>query len=154
MDFIDVYYSPRQVSSPDSSSPSPRKPAWVVADWIAQDFPIGIVEPRPASPEQLALAHTPSYVKGVLNCELMNGFRGHQNKVADSLPWTCGSLLSAACGALNNGLVACSLTSGFHHAGIESGYGYCTFNGLMVTALALKAEGKVRRVGILDCDQH
>lgn len=24
----------------------------------------------------------------------------------------------------------------------------------MITALALKAEGKVRRVGILDCDQH
>ena len=24
----------------------------------------------------------------------------------------------------------------------------------MVTAVALKAEGKVRRVGILDCDQH
>jgi acetoin utilization deacetylase AcuC-like enzyme len=84
----------------------------------------------------------------------MNGFRGRQKEVADSLPWTCGSLLSAARGALNNGLVACSPTSGFHHAGFESGYGYCTFNGLMVAALALKAEGKVRRVGILDCDQH
>ena len=57
------------------------------------------------------------------------------------------SLLSAARGALSNGLVACSPTSGFHHAGYESGYGYCTFNGLMVCALALKAEGKVSRVG-------
>lgn len=28
------------------------------------------------------------------------------------------------------------------------------YNGLMVTALVLKAERKVRRVGILDCDQH
>ena len=33
MDFIDVYYSPKQVSCPDSSSPSPRKPALVMADW-------------------------------------------------------------------------------------------------------------------------
>ncbi len=154
MDFIDVYYSPKQVSCPDSSSPSPRKPAWVVADWIEHDFPIDILEPIQASREQLALAHAPSYVEGVLNGELMNGFCGRQKEVADSLPWTCGSLLSAARAALGNGLVACSPSSGFHHAGFESGYGYCTFNGLMVTALALKAEGKVRRVGILDCDQH
>ena len=154
MDFIEVYFSPRQVSCPDSASPSPRKPAWVVADWIAQDFPIGIVEPLPASREQLALAHSQKYVDGILNCELMNGFRGRQKDVADSLPWTCGSLFSAARAALNNGLVACSPTSGFHHAGYDSGYGYCTFNGLMVTALTLKAEGKVGRVGILDCDQH
>ena len=154
MDFIDVYYSPKQVSCPDSSSPSPRKPAWVVADWIAQDFFIGMVEPIPASREQLSLAHSQKYVDGILSCELMNGFRGHQKDVAGSLPWTCGSLLSAARSALNNGLVASSPTSGFHHAGVESGYGYCTFNGLMVTALSLKAEGKVGRVGILDCDQH
>ena len=154
MDFIDVYYSPHQVSCPESSSPSPRKPAWVVADWIAQGWPVRIVEPIPASREQMALAHAPGYVEGILSCRLMNGFRGRQQDVADSLPWTCGSFLSAARGALVNGRVACSPTSGFHHAGYESGYGYCTFNGLMVAALTLKAEGKVRRVGILDCDQH
>ena len=154
MDFIEVYYSPRQVSCPDSASPSPRKPTWVVADWNAQDFPIRIVKPIPVSRAQLSLAHSQKYVDGILSCELMNGFRGHQKDVADSLPWTCGSLLSAARGALKNELVTCSPTSGFHHAGVESGYGYCTFNGLMVTALALKAEGKASRVGILDCDQH
>jgi acetoin utilization deacetylase AcuC-like enzyme len=154
MDCIDVYYSPKQVSFPDSSSPSPRKPVLVVADWIEQGLPIRIVEPLPASHEQIALAHAPKYVDGILNCELLNGFRGRQRDVADSLPWTCGSLLSAARGALNNGLVTCSPTSGFHHAGYETGYGYCTFNGLMVTALALKLEGTVQRVGILDCDQH
>lgn len=154
MDYIDVYYSPKQVSCPDSASPSPRKPVLVVADWIDQGLPIRIVEPIPASRAQIALAHAPAYVEGILKCELMNGFRGRQKDVADSLPWTCGSLLSAARGALSNGLVTCSPTSGFHHAGYESGYGYCTFNGLMVTALALKAENKVRRIGILDCDQH
>lgn len=154
MDCIDVYYSTRQVSSPDSSSPSPRKPALVVADWVEQGLPIRLVEPVPTSREQIALAHSPNYVDGILDCTLMNGFRGRQQEVADSLPWTCGSLLSAARAALSNGLVACSPTSGFHHAGHETGYGYCTFNGLMVSALVLKLEGKVQRVGILDCDQH
>lgn len=46
------------------------------------------------------------------------------------------------------------VSDGFHHASFESGFGYCTFNGLLVAALALKAEGQVKRVGILDGDQH
>ena len=154
MDCIDVYYSPKQVSCPVSSSPSPRKPALVVEDWLEQHLPIRIAEPVPATRAQLVRAHAPEYVDGILACRLMNGFRGRQKEVADSLPWTCGSLLSAARAALGNGLVACSPTSGFHHARYESGFGYCTFNGLMVAALSLKEEGKVRRVGILDCDQH
>jgi acetoin utilization deacetylase AcuC-like enzyme len=151
---IDVYFSPKQLSNPVSASPSPRKPEFVLADWIEQDLPIRVVEPVPVSREQIARAHARSYVDGVLDCLLPNGFRGRQRDVADSLPWTSGSILSAARCALDNGLVACSPTSGFHHAGPASGYGYCTFNGLMVTALALKAEGKASRVGILDCDEH
>lgn len=42
----------------------------------------------------------------------------------------------------------------FHHAEYESAFGYCTFNGLMVTAMALKAEGSVNKMGILDFDMH
>lgn len=154
MDRIDVCYSPRQISCPDSSSPSPRKPASVVADWLEHGFPIRIVEPVPVSREQIALAHERNYVDGILDCVLPNGFYGRQKDVAESLPWTSGSLLTAAQCALNNGLVACSPTSGFHHAQYKSAFGYCTFNGLMVTAMALQAGGKVSRVGILDCDQH
>ena len=55
MKSIEVYYSPRQVSNPDSSSPSPRKPALVVKDWIARDLPICIMEPVPVTREQVAL---------------------------------------------------------------------------------------------------
>jgi acetoin utilization deacetylase AcuC-like enzyme len=154
MKFVDVYFSPMQLSNPATTSPSPRKPAYVVADWIEQKFPIRTVEPVPVTREQIALAHDRSYVDGVLDCLVPNGFRGRERDVADSLPWTTGSFLSAARCALGNGLVACSPTSGFHHAKYKSGFGYCTFNGLMVTALVLKEEGKVSRVGILDCDQH
>lgn len=45
-------------------------------------------------------------------------------------------------------------TSGFHHAGHSEVAGFCTFNGLMVSALTIKAAGLVERVGILDFDQH
>lgn len=115
---------------------------------------IRMFEPEPVSRQQLALAHDREYVDGVLDCLISNGFRGRQADVAASLPWTTGSFLTAARLALSNARVACSPTSGFHHAGYRSGYGYCTFNGLLVAAMVLKNEGLVSRIGILDCDQH
>lgn len=154
MEHIDVYYSPKLISRPDTFSPSPAKPALVVADWREHGFAIRLIEPIPVTREQIALAHAGDFVDGVLDCVLQNGFGGYQKDVAESLPWTSGSLLYAARGALANGTVSCSPTSGFHHAGYAHNSGFCTFNGLMITALALKAEGKVARVGILDCDQH
>lgn len=154
MKYIPVYYTPKQISCPSTESPSPRKPAWVVADWQIRKLPIEIHEPLPLCIDELSIAHDRAYVEGVMACRLPNGFRGRQPDVAESLRWTTGSFLSAARAALDNGKVACSPTSGFHHAGYCSGFGYCTFNGLMIAALQLKKEGKVNRVGILDCDQH
>lgn len=154
MESIDVYYSPKQVSYPDTDSPSPGKPVDVVANWITHRMPIRLIEPTPVTREQIALAHSRDYVDGILDCTLFNGFGEKQKDVADSLPWTSGSFLAAARGALENGMVACSPTSGFHHAWHDAGWGFCTFNGLMITACVLKEEGKVKRVGILDCDQH
>lgn len=154
MKLIDVAFSQRQVSCPATTSPSPRKPAWVVDDWLVHQLPIRLVEPVPVSRDQLARAHDREYVEGVLDCRIPNGFRGRDADVAESLLWTTGSFLTAARLALDTGTAACSPTSGFHHAGFRSGYGYCTFNGLLVTAMVLKDEGRVRRVGILDCDQH
>ena len=43
---------------------------------------------------------------------------------------------------------------GFHHAGYDHAGGFCTFNGLMVTACALRDEGLAGQVGILDFDKH
>ena len=154
MKFIDVAFSQRQVSCPVTTSPSPRKPTWVVEDWLTHQLPVRFVAPVPVSRDQLARAHEREYVDGVLDCRRPNGFRGCDADVAESLLWTTGSFLTAARLALDNATVACSPTSGFHHAGFRSGYGYCTFNGLLVTEMVLKDEGKVRRVGILDCDQH
>jgi acetoin utilization deacetylase AcuC-like enzyme len=154
MEKIAVYYTPKQLSCPASESPSPQKPAWVVTDWQKRGMPISIFDPLPLGRDKIAIAHDPSYVEGVLDCRIPNGFGGLQVDVAASLPWTTGSFLTAARAALDSGKVACSPTSGFHHAGYHSGRGYCTFNGLMIAAIQLKNEGRVHRVGILDCDQH
>lgn len=83
-----------------------------------------------------------------------NGFGNRSAAVAQSLMYTSGAMLAAARHALSARDVACAPCSGFHHAGYAQAAGFCTFNGLMVTALKLKADSVVRRVGILDCDQH
>jgi len=99
-------------------------------------------------------AHDPRYIDGILAGSFSNGFGTRHPEVALSLFLTSGSLLSAARWALEHKQIACSPSSGFHHALHNSSSGFCTFNGLMLVAAKLKEEGLVQRVGILDLDQH
>ncbi len=148
-----VFYSPRQsVSHNRSFSPSAGKPAQLVAQWRRRWPALEWVEPNPVTVDQLALAHDRRYVVEVLDGVRMNGFGNRSTEISASLPWTTGSLVSATLSVLQEGGVACSPTSGFHHAGYRWGGGFWTFNGLMVAAVA--AHEQVERVGILDCDFH
>jgi acetoin utilization deacetylase AcuC-like enzyme len=150
---IPVLYREDMLAHSDSFSPSAAKPRHVVAAWAAASLPIRIESYPRATMDQLCRSHDPAYVRGVLSMELPNGFGNRRADVARSLPWTTGAMLAAAREALRSG-VACAPVSGFHHAHYAGGGGFCTFNGLMVTASALLSEGVVRRVMILDCDQH
>ncbi len=47
-----------------------------------------------------------------------------------------------------------SLAGGTHHAFQDHGEGYCIFNDSVVAARVIQAEGRVRRVVIIDCDVH
>lgn len=151
---VPVFYR-REQNAPATTSPSSSKPQHVVARWQEQ-FPdqINVRDFAPATFADLCRAHDPDYVRGVLAGTRRNGFGTVDLAVAESLPYTSGSFLAAARDALATGQVAASPTSGFHHAGYAHGGGFCTFNGLMVTALALQAETPRLRVAILDCDEH
>jgi acetoin utilization deacetylase AcuC-like enzyme len=162
---IPVFYVPEMTApNAESFSPSASKPGKVVADWrfdfnIAPEIEFHDFEP--ADRDTLVLAHDPAYVDGVMACRLPNGFSNKDPQVAASLPYTTGSMLAAARFVLGDlgdwtsrPRIACSPTSGFHHAHYAGGGGYCTFNGLMITPLALKAADLVDRVLILDCDEH
>jgi acetoin utilization deacetylase AcuC-like enzyme len=150
-----VFYRPEQVGPAQRSSPSAHKPKLVVEDWVRVfGSSIEVVGFEPVTEKQIARAHQPAFVKGVLGCTLVNGFGNRDRKVADSLPFTSGSMLAAAEHAVLHREVVCSPTSGFHHAEYRMSGGFCTFNGLMVAALAMKDSGLVNRVAILDCDAH
>jgi acetoin utilization deacetylase AcuC-like enzyme len=152
---LKVFYSRHQTAPHNlSRSPSAQKPALVVRAWEATGVRLEIVEPRPATLADLCRAHDPAYVRAVLAGRVPNGFGNTDPAVNATLPWTSGSMMSAAEWAVTEGRPALSPTSGFHHAGWDFGAAYCTFNGLMVAALALHARKLVRRVAILDLDQH
>lgn len=150
---IPVFYTPKMVAEFVSASPSTAKPAKVVASWQSHGFPITIMEPTPVTVDDLSRAHDRDWVERVLACKAESAF-GYRPEVSASLPYTSGAMLSAARHVLTTGTVAAAPCSGFHHAEWATAQGFCTFNGLMVTALALTATARVKRVGILDLDMH
>lgn len=151
---IPVFYTPKMVAIFKNYSPSPAKPLKVVDSWMKLGISLEIIEPKPSSSAEICLAHEKYYVDEVLDCTMANGFGNRLKAVADSLPYTVGSMVDAAKEAVRNGKVAVAPCSGFHHAGIDWPQSFCTFNGLVVAACVLKKEGLASKVGILDFDMH
>ncbi len=114
--------------------------------------------PDAACDGELLLAHEREYLDKV-----MNGGLTPREVRRIGLPWSpelvercrrsVGSTLGACRAALEDGLAA-SLTGGTHHAFADRGEGFCVFNDCAIAARAMQAEGRVRRVVIVDCDVH
>lgn len=153
MNHINVFYTPKMVADSRSASPSAAKPEKVVESWMSK-FNIRVYEPIAVTVEDYALAHHRPFVEDILDCVEENGFGNKSREVANSLPYTTGAMLSAARHAIFNRSVAAAPCSGFHHAGFYRAGGYCTFNGLMVTAQVLLKNDGCKKIGILDFDMH
>jgi acetoin utilization deacetylase AcuC-like enzyme len=118
----------------------------------------GMELPPAASDEQILRAHDARYLARVKTGELS---AAEQRKIG--FPWSremversrrsSGATLAAGRVALETG-IGINLAGGTHHAFRDRGEGYCVFNDSAIAALALQAEGKARRVVILDCDVH
>lgn len=149
-----VVYSDKMNAPAQGYSPSAAKPAAAMAAWLAQWAELEVRPPIPVSRGDLCRAHAPSFVDGVLSLQEANGFGTRSADVAASLPYTSGAMLMAARWAKDCGAAVAAPVSGFHHAHWDQPAAYCTFNGLMITALALQAKEPGLRVGILDYDYH
>ena len=125
--------------------------------------PADIVEPEPASWEDLARVHTTEYL-----AKLRDGRLSQEEQAQLELPWsrevvegfrlmTGGTILAAriACGQLPilNCKLSIHLGGGLHHAFPNHGEGFCPFNDVAVAVRVLEAAG-VERVAIVDCDVH
>lgn len=151
---LPVFYRPEMSADTASFSPSSSKPAAAVADWQAHGLAVELMDFEPATEEQVKRAHSAEYVDAIMQCRKKNGFGNTSRSVADSLPYTSGSMVAAVLHVLKHGGVACSPSSGFHHARHADAGGYCTFNGLMVAALEVLARKPGANIVILDFDMH
>lgn len=114
--------------------------------------------PHAASDEELGRAHDPEYIRQICCGELPE-----KAQKAIGFPWSegmversrrsAGATLGACRAALAEG-VAANLAGGTHHAFRDHGEGFCVFNDAAVAARAMQAEGRAKRILIVDCDVH
>ena len=149
---IPVFYCPEMSVDSGGYSPSASKPQQVVADWGSVGLAIEIRSFLPATADELSEVHDPNHVLSILEGNTQNGHGNRIEEVSQSCLWTVGSFVAAAKEAINNDRVACSPTSGFHHAGYDYCGAFCTFNGLMVAAHTMMTDNVA--VAVLDCDRH
>jgi acetoin utilization deacetylase AcuC-like enzyme len=120
--------------------------------------PLGLQLPPAATDDEICLAHDRDYLRRVVTGQL-----SAQEQRRIGFPWSremversrrsSGATLAAARAALDDG-VGINLAGGTHHAFRARGEGYCVFNDSAIAALALQAQGCIRRAVILDCDVH
>jgi acetoin utilization deacetylase AcuC-like enzyme len=117
-----------------------------------------LIVPHAATDAELLRAHDPEYLRRCQAGELTA-----QEIRRIGFPWSAamversrrssGATIEACRAALEDGLAA-NLAGGTHHAYSDHGEGYCVFNDSAVAARAMQAEGRARRVVIIDCDVH
>jgi acetoin utilization deacetylase AcuC-like enzyme len=117
------------------------------------------LDPAPfAARETIELAHDPTYVANFLNGTLdprvlrRIGFPWSECLVKRTLA-SVGGTLAGAHDALQCGLGG-NLAGGTHHAFRGEGAGFCVFNDIAVTVLALRWEGLAARAAVIDLDVH
>lgn len=117
-----------------------------------------LVEPAPASDEQLLRAHDAAYVErvktGTLSTDAVRrlGFPWSPQMVERSRR-SVGGTIGACRAALEDG-AAVNLAGGTHHAFADRGEGFCVFNDAVVAARDMQHAGRVRRAAIIDLDVH
>jgi len=117
-----------------------------------------LIEPPPASDEDILLVHTRDYwlrcVQGELTAHEVRriGFPWSAGLVRRSRAAVQGTIIAAR-NALRDG-VASNLAGGTHHAYPDHGEGYCVLNDIAIAARVFQRDGLARRIAVIDCDVH
>jgi acetoin utilization deacetylase AcuC-like enzyme len=120
--------------------------------------PSEIVEPSPASREDVLLVHTEDYVNRLCNGQLTTkevrrlGLPWSESLVRRSF-FAVGGTLAACHEALADGYGS-NLAGGTHHSFADHGEGFCVLNDVAIAIRALRDRNLIRRAAIVDCDVH
>src|SRR6478735_1951675 len=141
---IDVYFGEAYVAA-GSSFDTTRKAGFLAADLADRPVDgIRVVEPEPATIDDLLRIHDPEYVDAVITGEprglAASGGLEWDPGFVEALLASTGGCIAAAGSAWGNGISG-SLSSGLHHASRRRGRGYCTINGLAAAVVTFRDLG-------------
>ncbi|TFY98525.1 histone deacetylase [Ramlibacter rhizophilus] len=161
---MQVFFATQFVLSLPAGHRFPMAKYQLLRDALAAHVPeVRLEQALPASDGELALAHTPAYIRAIAQ-----GTVAPQVLREIGFPWSeamaerarrsVGATVSACRVALKEG-VAANIAGGTHHAQADRGGGFCVFNDAAVAARLMQAEaGRARRsplrVAVVDLDVH
>ena len=117
-----------------------------------------LLEPEPASDQDILLVHKPEYVQ-----KLRDGTLSPREEMQMEIPYSrdlveafwlaAGGSILAARRALSD-RVAISIGGGFHHAFPDHGEGFCMIHDVAVAIRRMQRDDKIRSAMTVDCDVH
>ncbi len=156
-----VFYSDQFVLPLPEGHRFPMKKYSMLRERVAESDICGPDElrtPHAVTDEEILRAHDPGYLKKVVA-----GMLTDKEMRRIGFPWSTrmversrrasGGTLDACRAALEEGLAA-NLAGGTHHAFADRGEGFCVLNDSAIAARALRSEGLVDKVVVLDTDVH
>jgi acetoin utilization deacetylase AcuC-like enzyme len=161
---MQVFFATQFVLTLPAGHRFPMAKYQLLRDRLAAERPeIRLQQALPASDGELALAHSPAYIKAI-----SDGSIGPQAMREIGFPWSeamadrarrsVGATVAACRAAFREG-VAANIAGGTHHSSSDKGGGFCVFNDAAVAARLMQAEwgrarGRPLRVAVIDLDVH
>ena len=161
---MQVFYATQFVLPLPPGHRFPMAKYQMLRDLLANEQPIvRLMQAEPASDGELALAHTPAYIKSITD-----GSISQQAMREIGFPWSLamadrarrsvGATVAASRAAQREG-VAANIAGGTHHSYAGKGGGFCVFNDVAVAARLAQAEWRRAHsrplpVAVIDLDVH
>lgn len=158
---MQVFYTPRYYADIGESHVFPIRKFELVRDRLLAEGtlrPDELVEPAPATLDDVLLVHTEDYV-----ARLCSGNLTPKELRRLGLPWSesltrrsfyaVGGTLAATHVALAEGYSS-NLAGGTHHSFSDRGEGFCVFNDVAIAVRAMRSRKLLHRAAIVDCDVH
>ena len=158
---MQVFYTPRYYAEIGDGHIFPIRKFELVRDRLLAEGTLHadeLLEPQPASVEQVRLVHTGDYVSRLLSGALTAkelrrlGLPWSESLVRRSFYATGGTIAAARAALVES--YASNLAGGTHHSFADRGEGFCVFNDVAVAIRVLRNEGLIGRAAIIDCDVH